>query len=223
MNVPAADVEAIVQAAGHGTRLGLGPKAFIVLAGRTLLERAVTTMLTTAARVSVAVPAADLARAEELVGGSAVRVIVGGMRRTDTLRALVGTATAPWLLLHDVVHPFVTPELSRRVMEQARRSGAAAATLPNANFLYGMDGRCRAVPGELVAILKPVAFRRTDLERGFAALERIAPEGLVPDVSVAELLAHAGQGVAFVPGYTMNFKLTTFDDLELAQRIAAQD
>ena len=53
--------------------------------------------------------------------------------------------------------------------------------------------------------------------------QRKVQEELVPDVGVAELLAHAGQGIAFVPGYTMNFKLTTFDDLELAQRIAAQD
>src|SRR5436309_668066 len=62
VSVPQADVEAIVQGAGRGVRLGLGPKAFIVLAGRTLLERAVSTMLAVAARVTVAVSAADLDR-----------------------------------------------------------------------------------------------------------------------------------------------------------------
>src|SRR5688572_28063147 len=35
------DVEAVVQAAGDGERLGRGPKAFLTLGGQTLLERAV--------------------------------------------------------------------------------------------------------------------------------------------------------------------------------------
>jgi 2-C-methyl-D-erythritol 4-phosphate cytidylyltransferase len=222
VSVPAADVEAIVPAAGQGSRLGQGPKAFVVLAGRTLLEHAVTTMLSVAAQVTVAVPSADLARAEHLVGGSSVRVIAGGMRRIDTLRILVGAATSPWLLLHDVVHPFVTKELSWRVIEEAYRAGAAAAALPNVNFLYGTDGVRRAAPGEVVAIQKPAAFRRADVERGFAAAERTVSGELVRDAGTLEILALAGQSVVFVPGHSMNFKLTTPDDLELAQRLMAQ-
>jgi 2-C-methyl-D-erythritol 4-phosphate cytidylyltransferase len=38
-------------------------------------------------------------------------------------------------------------------------------------------------------------------------------------VSVLEILALAGQSVAFVPGHAMNSKLTTPDDLELARRL----
>jgi 2-C-methyl-D-erythritol 4-phosphate cytidylyltransferase len=222
VSVPAADIEAIVPAAGQGTRLGLGPKAFIVLGGRTLLEHAVTTMLSVAARVTVAVPSADLPRAEHLVGGPSVRVIAGGMRRIDTVRALVGAATLPWLLLHDVVHPFVTKELSQRVIEEAHRAGAAAAALSNVDFLYGTDGTFHAAPGDVVAIQKPLAFRRADVARGFAVADRTAAGGLVPDLGALDILALAGQSVAFVPGNTMNFKLTTPDDLELAQRLMAQ-
>ena len=39
-----AAVDGIVLAAGRGERLGLGPKAWLTLGGRTLLERAVATM-----------------------------------------------------------------------------------------------------------------------------------------------------------------------------------
>ena len=223
MNVPAADVEAIISAAGQGTRLGLGPKAFVLLAGRTLLEHAVTTMLSVAARVTVAVPSADLAHAEHLVGSPSVRVIAGGIRRVDTVRALVDAATLPWLLLQDVVHPFVTKELSQRVIEEAHRAGAAAAALSNVDFLYGKDGSLRAVPGDVIAIQKPVAFRRADAARGFAVADRNASRGLVPDMGSVTILALAGQSVAFVSGEAINFKLTTSNDLELAQRLMAQD
>lgn len=222
MSEPAADVEAIVQAAGHGTRLGLGPKAFVVLSGRTLLEHAVSSMLAVAAKVTVAVPAADLDRAEDLVGGPSTHVITGGARRIDTLGALVGAATAPWLLLHDVVHPFVTIELAQRVLAEARRSGAAAATLSNVDFLFGMDGTLRAAPGELSAIQKPVAFQRADILRGFAVAERTRSGGLASDAGALEILALARRKVAFVPGNPMNYKLTTAEDLELAQRLTTQ-
>jgi 2-C-methyl-D-erythritol 4-phosphate cytidylyltransferase len=216
----AADVEAIIQAAGRGLRLGLGPKAFVELGGCSLLERAVTTMLSIATRVIVAVPSADRMRAERLVGGGATRVITGGMRRIDTLRALVGATSAPWLVLHDVVHPFVTPELSRRVLDEARRSGAAAAVLSNVDFLYGTDGVLRAGPGEVVAIQKPVAFRRADIAQGFALMDRAASGAPVPDEGVLEILALAGRRATFTPGHCLNRKLTTPEDLELARRLA---
>lgn len=222
MSAPATDVEAIVTAAGQGTRLGRGPKAFVVVAGRTLLEHAVTTMLSVAARVTVAVPSSDLARAEHVVGGPSVRLIAGGTRRIDTLRALVDAASLPWLLLQDVVHPFVTEELSQRVIEEAYRTGAAAAVLPNVDFLFGKDGKLQAAPGDVVAIQKPLAFRRADIARGFVVADRVASGGLVPDLSSVDVLALAGQSVAFVPGTTMNYKLTTADDLELAQRLMAR-
>jgi 2-C-methyl-D-erythritol 4-phosphate cytidylyltransferase len=220
--IPSVDVEAVVPAAGQGTRLGLGPKAFVILAGRTLLEHAVTTMLSVTARVSVAVAAADLARARDLVGGPSVHVIAGGTRRIDTLRALVGGATSPWLLLHDIVHPFVTGELSRSVIEEAYRAGAAAAAQTNVDFLYGKDGVLRATPGEVVAIQKPVVFRRSDAVRGFEVADGNAAGGLVPDLSVLGILALAGRTVAFIPGHTLNYKVTTGDDLTLAERLMAR-
>ena len=217
--VAEADVEAIVPAAGQGTRLGQGPKAFVVLAGRTLLEHAVATMLAVATRVTVAVPPSDMVRAEYLVGGPSVRVVAGGTRRIDTLRILVDAATSPLLVLHDIVHPFVTAELAQQVIEEARRMGAAAAALPNVDFLYARDGSPQAAPGAVVAVQKPVAFRRADIVRGFAAADIVASGGLVPDLSAVDILVLAGLRVAFVAGQTLNYKLTTPEDLALAQRL----
>jgi 2-C-methyl-D-erythritol 4-phosphate cytidylyltransferase len=219
LSKPLADVEAIIPAAGSGTRLALGPKAFVLLAGRTLLEHAVTTMLSVAARVTVGVPPADLARAQALVGSTSVSVIAGGARRIDTLRALVSAATSRWLLLHDIVHPFVTPELAQHVVREAFRTGAAAAALANVEFLYGMDGTLRAAPGDVLAIQKPVAFRRAAAVRGFVAADRFVSGGEIPDLSVVDVLTFARQRVAFLPGHVMNLKVTTSGDLELAQRL----
>jgi 2-C-methyl-D-erythritol 4-phosphate cytidylyltransferase len=218
MAPPPTDVEAIIQAAGQGTRLGRGPKAFVMLAGSTLLERAVATMLPVSTRVTVAVPAADVERARRLVGDARVSVIAGGARRTETLRALVAAATAPWLVLHDVVHPLTTVALARRVLARARRCGSAAAALPTVEFLYGTDGVLRAAPGEALSVQKPVAFRREVIARGFALAGRSRLSG---DPSVLELLALAGVPAEFVPGHRANLKLTTADDLEFARALVS--
>lgn len=213
---PANDVQALIQAGGQGSRLGLGPKAFLVLDGRTLLERAVAAMRAVASQVTVAVPAADVARAQRLLGESA-QVIAGGPQRSDTLRALIGAAGAPWLLLHDVVHPFVGAVLSRRVLGEARRSGAAVAGLTNTEFMFGPDGQVKAAPGELFTMQKPVACRRVDLLRG---LQAQAGAGAARDPSVLQILALAGQPVSFVAGHPANHKLTHEDDWAFVQWLA---
>ena len=205
-------------AAGQGTRLGLGPKAFVLLGERTLLERAVTTMLAVAARVIVAVPETEVLRARQLVSSARVSVIAGGDRRATTLRLLVDAARAPRLILHDIVHPLASVALAQRVIEAARRTGAAAPALPNGDFLHASDGTLRARPNELFAIQKPIVFPREAAMRGFDVADR--RDGLT-DPSVLEVLALAGQATAFVPGEAMNAKLTTRDDHAVLQALAA--
>jgi 2-C-methyl-D-erythritol 4-phosphate cytidylyltransferase len=207
-----------VQAAGQGQRLGLGPKAFVELGRSTLLERAVVTMLCVSARVVVAVPTHEMERAARLVGGAHVQVIAGGARRSDTLRLLVHATRAPWLVLHDAVRPFVTAALAQRVLEAARRHGAAAAGLANDDFLYAPDGTLRALPHELVAVQKPVVFSREAIVRGLAVEDR---EGRLRDPSVLQILALGGQSTAFVPGDIANIKVSSPADYGLAQRLAA--
>lgn len=123
-----ADVDGIVLAAGRGERLGLGPKAWLVLGGRTLLERAVSTMRLVADRVTVGVALVDLERARTLCGTDAV-VVAGGATHRETMAAAFCAGSAPWVLVHDVAHPFLTPDLAHRVLEAAR--AGSAAVLPS--------------------------------------------------------------------------------------------
>ena len=208
------DVEAVVQAAGTGERLGRGPKAFLVLGGRTLLERAVEAMRAIARDVMVAVPPGDVERARELCGSSAV-VVAGGATRRETLCLLMDAARAPWVVLHDVVHPFVTPGLARRVLEIARTRGAAVAAVRSTSSAYhGVAGRgtTRVAPGELWLTRKPWAFRRDAFARGLAG-----PGD--PHEGVGGFLTRAGEEIALVPAEPWNVKITTAEDWQLAEAI----
>jgi 2-C-methyl-D-erythritol 4-phosphate cytidylyltransferase len=213
-------VQALIQAAGAGTRLGLGPKAFVMLDGRTLLERAVALLDGLAESVLVAVPAADVERARALVGRDRVTIIAGGTSRSDTTRRLVAQASAPWLLLHDVVHPFATPDLVARLLEAARTHGASAPSLANTEFLYDRDGAPLHAPGEVLVGQKPVAFSRAAAETGYAAA---AACNLSGDPSLMEVLALAGVRTRFVEGSARNIKITSAADLAFAEALIALD
>jgi 2-C-methyl-D-erythritol 4-phosphate cytidylyltransferase len=208
------DVDAIVLAAGHGHRLGLGPKAWLVLDGRTLLDRAVATMRRVAGHVSVGAAADDLERARTACEDD-VRVVLGGSSHRETMIQAFRAGHAPLVLIHDVAHPFVTPDLARDVIETARTHGAAVAAVPSMSSAYhdrpGMPRR-RLGPREVWLIRRPFACRRADFARVLEAIE--GDEGL------STALDAVGVRTQVVPAPPWNIKITTPDDWALARAIA---
>ena len=212
----AVEVEALVLAAGRGERLGLGPKAPLTLGGRTLVERAIAVMLSVAQRVIVGVPGDDLERFQT-PHGDKVLFLPGGRTRMETELRLFRASAAPLIVVHDVVHPFVTPKLAQRVVEAARRTGAAMAAVRVTSYVYRGEPRLteRIVASDALWLSrKPLACWRSALAR---ALEGGAP----PPASLgsAELLLAAAQPVEVVPVEPWNIKLTTPGDWKLAEAL----
>ncbi len=207
-------VQALIQAAGSGSRLGLGPKAFVVLDGRTLLERAIEIFRDIAESVIVAVPTTEIARAQALVGSDRITIVPGGSSRSETTHRLVAKATAPWLLLHDVVHPFATTALVKKLLEVAYEHRASAPGLANTEFLYSRDGELLLAPQGALIGQKPVAFSREAVEAGYSALRET---NTTNDPSLLEILELAGLRTKFVEGSARNIKITSPADLELAR------
>ena len=211
-------IQGLIQAARSGTRLGLGPKAFVELDGKTLLERAVHLLASRVDSIIVAVPSDDFARATTLVGGDGVRIIVGATSRSETTRLLIGEATAPWLLLHDVVHPFADTEIISRLLAKTFEVGASAPGIPNTEFLYDYAGAILHAPGHVIIGQKPVAFSRKAAMDGYASLPADAAES---DPSFLDILERGGVRSAFVAGSAANIKITTPADLKIARALVA--
>jgi 2-C-methyl-D-erythritol 4-phosphate cytidylyltransferase len=191
----------------------LGPKAFVKLGSATLLEIALHTMLQISSKVIVALPVERLDEAKKGLSDPRILWIGGGPRRIDTLRLLVEHSQADWLVLHDVVHPFVTAELANEVLKAAYPSGAAAAALPLHEFLYDARGEQVARPGQAFSVQKPIAFRRSAIAEGFAKADRL---GVSHDASALEILALAGVLPTFVEGFPWNQKITYEVDIEFS-------
>jgi 2-C-methyl-D-erythritol 4-phosphate cytidylyltransferase len=141
-------------------------------------------------------------------------IVPGGATRQETLLATFRCAGAPFLLLHDVAHPFVTPALAGQVLETARASGAAIAAVASDSVAFCLArGRAplRFDAGEVHLLRRPVAFRRDDFARGL--------EGAPAGETIGAILARAGVRMTLVPAPAWSIKVTTPDDWLLAEAI----
>ena len=220
------DVVALVPAAGMGVRLGENmPKAFVEIAGRTLLERALDGLTTSGAlsRVIVIVPEVLRERTIELCASVAVEVdvVVGGAERTDSVRAgLVAAGHADIVLVHDAARCLTPPSLILRVVD-AVASGARAVVpvLPVVDTMKSVDS-AGVVTGTvdratLRSVQTPQGFDGATLRRAYAEF----PESATDDAGLVERL---GVDVHTVRGDADAFKITTPMDLILARALIAR-
>ncbi len=222
-------VGAVLVAAGASTRVGGStPKQFQLLGARPLFVIAMEPLLPICEEISVVVPPSHRALAERQLraagllpgdGSTTVRIVDGGARRQDSVRAgLAGLSpSVSTILIHDAARPFATRELVERVLEAARETGAAVPAVPVPDTVK------REEAGEVVATLDrsvlrlaqtPQGFGRDVLERAYGA---IGESDVTDDASAVEL---AGGRVTIVDGDPANRKITCAADLEAARVMA---
>ncbi|MGN8026530.1 2-C-methyl-D-erythritol 4-phosphate cytidylyltransferase [Microbacterium sp. 22242] len=224
---PLARTAVIVVAAGSGTRLGAGaPKAFVPLAGRTILQHALDGVFAAApAQVVLVVPEgreAEAAAAAAAAGAAEVRIVVGGETRQRSVAAgLAALADGiDVVLVHDAARA-LTPAAQIAAVAAAVAPGVGVIpALPVVDTLKRVRGDDVVAPvdrSELAAAQTPQGFPRAELEAAYARAEA---EG-TDHTDDAALFAAAGGAVRRVAGSEEAFKITTPHDLERARMILA--
>jgi 2-C-methyl-D-erythritol 4-phosphate cytidylyltransferase/2-C-methyl-D-erythritol 2,4-cyclodiphosphate synthase len=211
----------IIAAAGSGSRLGRAePKALVPLAGRPILSWALDAFLPLSfARIVVTAPP-DRVEEFSKIAGPRGHVVAGGTTRSDSVRRGLEALAASdddIVAIHDAARPFVNAEEIGAVLSAAERMGAATAATPV------VDTTKRVVSGLIVETIDreglfgaatPQAFRMDVLRRAMAAGGEATDE--------AALCERLGIPVAVVPVSRLSFKITTPEDLELAEAILAR-
>jgi 2-C-methyl-D-erythritol 4-phosphate cytidylyltransferase len=213
-------VAAILVAAGSGQRLGADqPKAFVRVAGATLLEHACTRFAGHSAidRCVVVAPADLVDDAVRLTGAM---VVAGGATRRESVAAGLAALDekVEFVLVHDVARPFVPVTVLDAVVDALR--GGAHAVVPVVPIhdtvrRIAADGTLDGVVDRatLAAVQTPQGFRREIL---VAAHDRAGELAVTDDAALVEALGHR---VAWVPGSDLAFKITTAADLARAESI----
>jgi 2-C-methyl-D-erythritol 4-phosphate cytidylyltransferase len=207
---------ALVVAAGRGERLGTGgPKAFVMCGGRPMLEWSIDALkaVPEIGHIVVATPPGIEAPA-------GTTGVFGGDERSHSVRAaLHHTLAGDPVLVHDAARPLITPEIIRATLagldDEADAAIAAARVVDTVKRGEGEGNATVAATldrAPLWAIQTPQVFRRDVLERALAQPH----EQLAAATDDASLVENMGGVVRLVESPRENFKVTTPDDLKLA-------
>ncbi|MBV0895469.1 2-C-methyl-D-erythritol 4-phosphate cytidylyltransferase [Microbacterium sp. NC79] len=227
--IPVPRVAIIVVAAGSGTRLGAGaPKAFVGLAGRTILSHALERVFQTKepCQVIVVAPAGLEGEAEADIASVAgdrrelARVVTGGATRQESVSRGLGAlwGDVDTVLVHDAARALVPAAMIDRVIDAVRATGhAIIPVMPVVDTIKRVDGTVITAAvdrSELAAAQTPQGFRRDVLLTAYQAVG----DDFTDD---AALMQAAGHTVLTVEGDAMGFKITTPADLERAKAALA--
>lgn len=224
-------IAAIVAAAGIGARMGNDtPKPYLLLGGKPILALTLEIFekIKEIREVALVVHPEELAYCQEKVISpygfkKVLRLVPGGKERQDSvynaLKALKNEDDLEIVLVHDGVRPFVTPEQISRVIQAARSHGGAVLGLPAQDTLKtvtaGGEIRQTLERKDIWQIQTPQAFQAPLLRRAFVEAYSRNFYG-TDEASLVEALK---QPVVVVPGSPLNLKITTPDDLALAEAI----
>lgn len=222
------EAAAIVPAAGAGRRFGgAARKPFARLAGRPLLAHTLRALQESPAIrwIVIVVRAGEQADAVALLRRyritKALVPCVGGRSRAESVARGVRALPrgARWVLIHDGARPCVSRRLIAQSVQAARRYGAVACGLPAGLTVKAVDSdrevRVTLDREHLWFVQTPQVFRREWLDQALARADHALHQ--FPDD--AAIVESAGFPVRMIPGDPLNLKVTTTDDLVLAEAI----
>ena len=227
------DVAAVVVAGGHGVRFGgATPKQYQPLGGVPIVLRALRpfTSHPDVVQVVLVLPPADAADPPGFlsslsVSGAAFSIVAGGAHRGDSVRAGLAELSdaCTIVLVHDGARPFVERDVVDAVIGYARQGEGAVAAVPLSDTLKEASRRepsrvLRTRPrSRLWRAQTPQGFPRTVLEQAYQRAARLGRRA-TDDAALVEAL---GLPVRLVPDTGRNLKITTAEDLRLAELLVA--
>lgn len=224
-------------AAGRGARVGgVVAKQFREVGGVPMLHRALKPFKAhpEVAHTVIALPAAEAMGPPywlaQLVG-PALTVVAGGEERNDSVAYALATLPSycTTVLVHDAARPLIDKATIDRVIAAARTGEGAVPALPLGDTLKEAENAVEEMidpprPVRVARTLSRERLYRAQTPQGFprevleAAHAHARREG-IPATDDAVLVERIGVPVRLVPGSAINFKITTEDDLRIAELI----
>lgn len=220
---------AVVAAGGTGERLGAGvPKALVPLGGRPMISWCLAA-LEASERVLSAVIAAPAGHEDEIeavakhtLAEMPFMVTTGGQTRSESVaKAIAALDGSHNLLIHDAARPLAAPELFDRCLERLdhwRCDGVVAAARA-VDTIKEADAGGRVIAtlerGTLWAVQTPQVFQPEPLRKA------LAQGDLARATDDAQLVEAVGGDIRVVEAPRQNLKVTTEQDLRIAELLLA--
>lgn len=217
---------AIILGAGNGTRMNIDKsKLLLEINGKTVIERSVDAFLEIADVDEVIVTAReqDMDIFSQLITDERVSFVIGGDTRQQSVKNAVDTIDdAELIMIHDGARPLVSEEVISNTIRCAKENKAAATGVMVKDTIKVIDNDKNIVDtperSTLVAIQTPQIF---DFKLYKAALDKAQADGM-DFTDDCRLVEYMGNTVKVVLGDYSNIKITTPDDVVIANQILEQ-
>lgn len=223
---------AIIVSAGKGVRMNRStPKQYLLLQGRPVLCHTIIAFdsCPEVDNIILVVPENDIQFCREQLLSelnlrTPVNVLAGGKRRQDSVfnGILSIDDRGGIVVIHDSVRPLVSSDMISRCIRKARTSGACILGVPLRDTLKAVDGNSvikKTIPRESLWLAQtPQAFHYQLIRD---AHEAAAKQG-IEATDDAALLEWMGLPVSILGSTADNLKITTNEDLVLANIILSQ-
>jgi 2-C-methyl-D-erythritol 4-phosphate cytidylyltransferase len=216
-------VGVVIVAGGSGSRMGAAvPKQFLKVGGEYILVRTIRALEPYAQEIVVVLPEGEMARWREIalergLDGECCKVCAGGASRFESVRnGLARLGECDLVAIHDGVRPLLSARMIERGLECAATYGAAIPVVDAVDsFRMEREGELKVVDrSRLKAVQTPQIFAAEVLKEAYSA----EPNPLfTDDATVVEL---SGVGLAYYEGERRNIKITTPEDLIVAEALA---
>ena len=221
----------VVLAGGSGSRVGAATnKVLLPLGDTAVLAWSVRAALALedVRRLVVVVRAGDESAVGDalapVLGQREVLLVPGGDTRhrsewqaLQVLAADIDAGEVDVVAVHDGARPLASSELFAAVLAAAREHGGALPAAPLPGLL---TAGLASVPGELVGVQTPQAFRAEAL---LAAYRSAAADGFEGTDTAATYTRYADGRVQAVPSTAANLKITFPEDVALAASVLPAD
>lgn len=214
---------AVIVAGGQGLRMGTAvPKQFLNLKEKPVLFHTIRAFKTAfpEVRLILVLPEAQLSYAQMVLQSFPERIdltiVSGGATRFHSVQnGLKSIPEDAVVFVHDGVRPLVSPDLIRKCFEQALEKGSAIPAVPVTDSMRMIAGTdFRPVDRNSLRIIQtPQTFKASLL---LPAMQQEYQESFTDEASVVEA---SGEKIYLIEGEKNNLKITTPEDLLLAEAI----
>ena len=211
---------ALIVAGGNGSRMESDlPKQFILLAGKPILMHTIKAFNhCNVSNIIVVLPPNQIAFWKELCTQFSFNlpheIVAGGASRFESVQnGLVLCNEEDLLAIHDGVRPFITAEIINNSFDVTAQKGNAVAAVRLKDSIRKVDllGNKNVNREAYFLIQTPQTFKCKLIKEAYQAQDHI---NFTDDASVLEANGHA---INLIPGDYKNIKITTPEDLLVAE------
>ncbi len=216
-------VLAIIVAAGSSSRMKSGNKIFLELGGKSVLGRTMEIFQNTELcdGIIIVTKAEYIGEVEKITqkyGISKFKTVVeGGKTRAESVLNGIAAADGEYLLIHDGARPLCSLSLVEKIIAEVKEYGAVIPAVPIKDTVKVIkDGFVESTPDRstLFAVQTPQGFSKTLYLNALEVFE--GDKDTLTDDSM--LFESAGYRVKTVLGEYTNIKITTDEDIAVAER-----